>query len=69
MIYISNINNIYVQLHIAGTNEPKSAPCLACWAPFGWLVPAMRNHTSCAQVHELPQSRRGDNREGTLFSW
>ena len=25
-------------------------------------------HASCAQVHELPQSHCGDNREGTLFS-
>ena len=24
--------------------------------------------TSCAQVHELPQSHCGNNREGTLFS-
>ena len=32
------------------------------------LVPAMCNRTSCAQVHELPQSHCGDNREGTLFS-
>ena len=24
--------------------------------------------TSCAQVHELPQSHWGDNQEGTLFS-
>ena len=23
---------------------------------------------TCAQVHELPQSHCGDNREGTLFS-
>ena len=29
----------------------------------------MRIYTSCAQVHELPQSYCGDNREGTLFSW
>ena len=29
----------------------------------------MCNRTSCAQVHELPQSHFGDNREGTLFSW
>ena len=43
-------------------------PCLACWALFGSLVPAMCNRTSCAQVHELPQSHCGDNREGTLFS-
>ena len=26
-----------------------------------------RNLTSCAQVHELPQSHCGDSREGTLF--
>ena len=26
------------------------------------------NRTSCAQMHELPQSHFGDNREGTLFS-
>ena len=25
------------------------------------------NRTLCAQVHELPQSHCGDNREGTLF--
>ena len=24
--------------------------------------------SACAQVHELPQSHCGDNREGTLFS-
>ena len=28
----------------------------------------MMYRTSCAQVHELPQSHCGDNREGTLFS-
>ena len=26
------------------------------------------NRTSCAQVHESPQSHCGDNQEGTLFS-
>ena len=26
------------------------------------------HRTSCSQVHELPQSHCGDNREGTLFS-
>ena len=25
------------------------------------------NLTSCAQLHELPKSHCGDNREGTLF--
>ena len=29
---------------------------------------SVHNRTSCAQVHELPQSHYGDNREGTLFS-
>ena len=35
---------------------------------FGSLVPAMCNHTSCAQVHELPWDhwRISNNREGTL---
>ena len=28
----------------------------------------INNPTSCAQVHELPQSHCGNNREGTLFS-
>ena len=29
---------------------------------------ALGHRTSCAQVHELPQSHCGDNWEGTLFS-
>ena len=33
---------------------------------YGFMCPC--NRTSCAQVHELPQSHCGDNREGTLFS-
>ena len=32
------------------------------------MYSSVRNRTSCAQVHELPQSHCGDNREGTLFS-
>ena len=38
------------------------ALCFACWEFFGPLVPAMCNRTSCAQVHELPQSHCGNNR-------
>ena len=34
---------------------------------FSFFV-ATHVHPSCVQVHELPQSHRGDNREGTLFS-
>ena len=29
----------------------------------------IRACTSSAQVHELPQSHCGDNREGTMFSF
>ena len=36
------------------------APCLACRALFGSLVPAMSNRTSSAQVHELPQNLSSD---------
>ena len=37
---------------------------------YGYMMYMMYgyNRTSCAQVHELPQSHCGDNREGTLFS-
>ena len=45
------------------------APSFACWALFGALVQAMCNRTSCAQVHELPQSYCGDNQWGTFFWW
>ena len=45
------------------------AACLSRWALFGSLLPAIFNRTSCAQVHELPQSHCGDSREGTFFSW
>ena len=31
-------------------------------------ITTMCNRTSCAQVHELPQSHFDDLREGTLFS-
>ena len=32
---------------------------------YGYI---MMSRASCAQVHELPQSHCGDNREDTLFS-
>ena len=35
---------------------------------LGHLGTLGHNRASCAQVHELPQSLCGDNREGTLFS-
>ena len=34
-----------------------------------WCTVKTWNRTSCAQVHEFPQSHCGDNREGTLLSW
>ena len=38
-------------------------------ALFGSLAAAVCKHTSCAQVHELPQSHCGASEEDTLFSW
>ena len=35
---------------------------------YGYIMMYGYNRTSCAQVHELPQSHCDDNREGTLFS-
>ena len=58
---------IYIYIYIT-YDHLYYAPCLACWALFGSFLPAMCNRTSCAQVHDLPQSHCGDNREGTLFS-
>ena len=43
----------------------KCCICIICALP-PWFH---HNSTLCAQVHELPQSHCGDNREGTLFSW
>ena len=37
------------------------------WAHDIW-APGHMNCTSCASVHELPQSYCGDDQEGTLFS-
>ena len=34
-----------------------------------WQLMHLGNHTSCAQVHELPQSHCDDNLQSTLFSW
>ena len=57
-IYIYIIYNIYVYiLYIY----------MQSWKQCAILV-ITTNRTSCAQVHELPQSQCGDNWEGTLFS-
>ena len=50
------------------SNQFYYTPCLTCWALFGSLVPAICNHTSCAQEHELPWGHWwiGNNQEGTL---
>ena len=43
------------------------APCLACCAFFGSLVPAMCNRTWSAQVHEISESQCDDSQEFTLL--
>ena len=56
-MFRNNVNNIYIYIYVY------------IYIIYTYiLVPAMWNRTSCAQVHELPQSHCGDNREGTLFS-
>ena len=61
---------IYIYIHVI----MKSALPLITTAAleklilFGSLVPEMCNRTTCAKVHQLPQSHCGDNLEGTLFS-
>ena len=67
--------------HLASLNFQNSMWCrfnydplqivrwLVCWALFGWLVPAMCNHISLAQVDELPQRYCGENQQSTLFLW
>ena len=32
-----------------------------------WQLMHLGNRTSCDEVHELPQSHCGDNRDGALF--
>ena len=39
------------------------------WKTLLLVLAGKYMYTSCAQVHELPQSPYGDNREGTFFSW
>ena len=46
----------------------RLSPQWLCGNSCTWAHDVRFNRTSCAQVHELPQSHCGDNREGTLFS-
>lgn len=43
-------------------------PCLAFWALFGSLLPALCYYISYGQVHELPHSYCSDNWRDTLPS-
>ena len=61
IIYIIYIMYVYIYIYIyIYTYTITKTIC-----PLGTTC----NRTSCAQVHGLPQSHCGDNREGTLVSW
>ena len=76
---LSGLHIYYVHLASAGFEHSLSRGSLMTTyitllallvkSTLGFLVPAMCNWTSCAQVHELPQNYCGDNRGGVLFSW
>ena len=57
---VSRITYDHLSTHIM----LPASELLSFWACFGLLVPAMCNHTSCAQVHVLPKSHCGDNWDG-----
>ena len=62
-MYIWYIYNIYIYIYIY--IHINIDTYMYIW--YIWYIRLM-NRTSCAQVHQLPQSHCGDNREGTLFS-
>ena len=59
-------------MHIYICNHENNVPsrlrqCL-CGILYTWAHVWLQHCSSCAQVHELPQSHGDDNRKGTLFS-
>ena len=64
-VYIYTLYNLHIYIYIyyiyIYISDPRHTECSSC-------TPYIVHRTSCAQVHELPQSHCGDNREGTLFS-
>ena len=65
----SKMSVIYIRNHEKKCAlVPGLSPTMALWQLMH-LGTWCTSCTSCAQVHELPQSHCGDNREGTLFSW
>ena len=68
-IYIYIYVNIYIYIYVI-----MKTMCPPRYHHNGSVATHALGHmtygscTSCAQVHELPQSHCGDNWEGTLFS-
>ena len=58
---------IYIFIYISSHKSPTTHGMLKSCINFAVAHALWLNHTSCTQVHELPQSHRGDNWEGTLF--
>ena len=59
---------IYIFIYICSHENNVTSRLSPQWLCGNSCTWAHDVRTSCAQVHELPQSHCGDNREGTLFS-
>ena len=71
-IYIYLYIYIYIYIYILYIHVIMKTMCRPGYHHNGFVATHALGHmmyrTSCAQVHELPQSHCGDNRDGTLFS-
>ena len=63
------LTTLCMRIHMLSWNNVPSqlSPQWLCGNSCTWVHG--HNRTSCAQVHELPQSHCGDNWESKLFSW
>ena len=65
-VYIYNVYIfIYIYIYTYVIMETGNNVWKQCALP---VITTMVCGNSCAQVHDLPQSHCGDNREGKLFS-
>ena len=69
-LYHLNAIKEFIYIYICAIMKMKTK-CPPGYHHNGFVVTHALGHnrTSCAQLHELPQSHCGINQEGTLFSW
>ena len=67
-VYVCMYIYVYIYIYNHKNNVPsRLSSQWLCGNSCTW-ADDVQLRTSCAQVHELPQSHYGDNLEGTLFS-